>query len=239
MTELLLIAACVLVTAVGVIAWGIFRSSARLFGPVRTRLSPEHASANRVALTFDDGPCPGSTDRILDILAQHGVRATFFVIGRHAERHPELLRRIAEEGHAIGNHTFDHSRLGLFRTWAYWSDQIDRTQHAIESATGLRPTLFRCPMGFKTPPIMRGADRAGLAVWAWSRRGYDAGLGSRETILRAARAMRPGDVLLLHDGRDPASSRRLGLTPDTLPDLLEMLRSAGLEPVRLDEPQPA
>ncbi|MFG0306501.1 MAG: polysaccharide deacetylase family protein [Phycisphaerales bacterium JB040] len=233
MTRALLVLAVGAGLVLGVVAWGVFWPRARLFGRARSRLDANDASSNRVALTFDDGPCPGSTDRILDTLAQHGVRATFFVIGRHCELHPELVRRIADEGHTIGNHTYDHHRWGLLRMWAYWSDQIDRTQRAVERVTGEAPRVFRAPMGFRAPPLVRAARRRGLTLWAWSRRAYDAGLGSRRTVLHAARSMRPGDVLLLHDGREPAGTRRLGLTADTLPEVLAILREAGLHPVPL------
>lgn len=220
--------------ALGVIGWGVFAPRARLFGPVQARLPQRAIAAREVALTFDDGPLPGSTDRILDTLAEHGVRATFFVIGRYAATHPELARRIVDEGHAIGNHTLDHARTGLFRSQTYWNDQIAQAQDSIEQATGVRPFLFRAPMGFKAPTLMRALRPHGLRVVAWSRRGFDAGLGSRESVLRAARSMRPGDVLLLHDGRDPASRRTGTGTAQALPELLQILRGRDLHPVRLD-----
>src|SRR5687768_16289903 len=72
------------------------------------------------ALTFDDGPTPGGTDRVLDLLGKHGAPAPFFVIGKNVERHPDLLRRIAAEGHIVGNHTWRHAKLGFLRSTEYW-----------------------------------------------------------------------------------------------------------------------
>lgn len=234
MSTAALIGAGAALSALGVVSWGVFAPRARLFGRVRSRLPERAARASRVALTFDDGPRPGSTDRILDIFAAHGVHATFFVIGRQAEAHPELVRRISKEGHAIGNHTLDHHRWGLLRGGAYWREQVARTQDALGLLTGTRPTLFRAPMGFRAPPLARAVRQAGLETVAWSRRAFDGGLGSRETILRAGRRMRPGDILLLHDGRDPANRREGTVTADTLPELLAILREAGLVPARIE-----
>lgn len=223
-----------LVAALAVVAWGVFHPRARLFGKVRTRL-PEHARREGcVALTFDDGPLPGGTDRVLDVLAERGVRATFFVIGAHARAHPELLERIAREGHTIGNHTYDHHRHGLLYYRRYWRDQIRRTQAVIEEITGQSPGLFRPPMGFTSPPLMHAARAEGLEVVAWTRRSYDAGIGRRGAILRAARRLRAGEILLLHDGKEPASGRVIGLTADTLTEVLDILHSRGLKPVPLD-----
>src|SRR5688572_11811615 len=148
--------------SIGAVAYGTFAPRSTLFGPVisRARLTGRTA----VSLTFDDGPAPDSTDAILDILRRENVRATFFVIGRYAAQHPALLRRVHDEGHLIGNHTFDHSRLGMFKGRRYWVDQVRRTNDLVRELTGQTPALFRPPMGFKCPPVMHGASANGCRV---------------------------------------------------------------------------
>src|SRR3954449_9895358 len=98
-------------------AYGLVNPASRMWGPVISRGRRDDAL---VALTFDDGPLPGSTDRILDILAATNTRAAFFVIGAHTERCPDLVRRIHDEGHLVGNHTQDHLHTGLFGRDRYW-----------------------------------------------------------------------------------------------------------------------
>ncbi len=220
-------------SAAGVVGYGLFAPRSQLFGEVVWRAP--RASGPRVALTFDDGPMPGVTDPILDALAGAGARACFFVIGRHARAHPGLIRRIANEGHLIGNHTFDHDRTGLFRGTGYWLDQLARTDDAVAQVTGAAPRLFRPPMGFKSPPLVQAARSLGHAMVSWSRRGFDGVGTSGERIARLAGRARPGDIILLHDGRDPASRRDATLTARVLPAVLARLRERGLKPARLDE----
>lgn len=186
-----------------------------------------------VALTFDDGPMPGSTDRILDLLAKENVKATFFVIGRRAEEHPDLLRRIHEEGHVIGNHTYDHPTHGWARGTGYWRHQIEMTDAVVERTVGLRPGFFRPPMGIKTWFTARAARRH--TVIGWTRRGFDGVVTTPQRVVaRLVPHTRPGDILLLHDGVSPQSRRDPMVTVNALRPLIQRLRSRGLEPVRLD-----
>ncbi len=219
----------------GVVAYGVFAPRSGLFGEVVAR---GDGSARRVALTFDDGPWPGETERILDLLGEHGARATFFVIGRYAAAHPRLVERIYREGHQIGNHTYDHSRAGLLRFWGYWRAQLTRTDEAIASIIGARPAVFRAPMGFKSPPVMAAARNLGYATIAWSRRAYDGVASSpdqiEQAVLQRGGGIRAGEIVLMHDGRDPASDRPIGATSSALPRILSGLRERGLDAVRLD-----
>jgi len=218
--------------AIGALAYGTFAPRSRLFGPVISR-SPGRSPA--VALTFDDGPWPGSTDAILDVLERERVRASFFVIGRYVGARADLIRRIHQQGHLIGNHTFDHSRLGMFRGSRYWLQQIRSTADAVAEITGARPCWFRPPMGFKSPIVMRAARACDHRVVTWTRRAFDGVATDAGAIIRNLRAARAGEILLLHDGRDPASRRTLGPTAAALQDVIAGLRRAGLGPVRLDE----
>jgi len=189
----------------------------------------------RIALTFDDGPWPGATDRVLDILADLDVKAAFFVIGQYVDRHPDLIRRIDREGHLIGNHTYDHLGLSFLRGAAFWRDQLDRTDAAIERATGLRPRLYRPPLGMKTPISSRAAAQSHTTV-TWRRTARDGLATTSDRILaRLVPHSRPGDILLLHDGVSPQSRRDPSVTVSALPPLIGGLRDRGLQPVRLDQ----
>ncbi|HTW93309.1 MAG TPA: polysaccharide deacetylase family protein, partial [Tepidisphaeraceae bacterium] len=165
----------------GIGLYGTFVPGCRLWGSVTSRGSE---TQRQVALTFDDGPTEGGSDRILDRLAELRVPATFFVIGRHVQERPQLVKRMFDEGHVVGNHSFHHAHFGLFRGPAYWRNEIGRTDDLIAEVIGRRPGLFRPPMGFLTWPIHRAARRTGHAVIAWSQRGRDGVTPSTDEILR-------------------------------------------------------
>jgi peptidoglycan/xylan/chitin deacetylase (PgdA/CDA1 family) len=215
-------------------AYGLVNPASRMWGPVISRGREDEA---RVALTFDDGPLPGTTDAILDTLAALDVRAAFFVIGVHVQRWPDLVRRIHDEGHVVGNHTFDHSHMGLFGRDRYWRDEIRRTDDAVERVIGRRPALFRPPMGYKHWHVMNMAADSGHHVVTWSRRARDVKPTKSSGILeRLVKPSRGGDILILHDGNDPSLRPydRAG-TRDAIRPLIEGLRRRGLAPARLDE----
>jgi peptidoglycan/xylan/chitin deacetylase (PgdA/CDA1 family) len=215
-------------------AYGLVSPASRMWGPVISR--GDTASQN-VALTFDDGPLPGTTERILDDLGKADVRAAFFVIGRHAREHPDLVRRMDAEGHLVGNHTFDHLHTGLFGRYRYWLDEIRRADDLIEQIIGVRPAVFRPPMGYKHWHLMNAAADAGHSVVTWSRRARDVHPVAASVILdRLLAPAQGGDILLLHDGNDPClkPADRTG-TREAVRPLIDGLRRRGLEPERLDE----
>jgi len=130
-------------------------------------------TGNVVSITFDDGPNPDATPIILDVLKRDGVHATFFVLGRHADRWPHLVKRIADEGHQLGNHGYFHRKLHR-RTPNYVRDDLTRGADAIERASGVRPRIFRAPHGFRSPwvtPIARslGERTVGWSLGVWTR----------------------------------------------------------------------
>jgi peptidoglycan/xylan/chitin deacetylase (PgdA/CDA1 family) len=189
----------------------------------------------RYALTFDDGPTHDATDRILDTLGELGVPAAFFVVGMNVERCPDLLRRIHDEGHLVGNHTYHHSHYGMMRGPHYWDREVRRTDERIASIIGVRPATFRPPMGVKTPFIHRAARRAGQPIVTWNRRALDGVETTTERILdRLAPTTSPGDILLLHDGIEPNRPRDTAPSVAAVRPLVARLRDRGLEPVRLD-----
>jgi peptidoglycan-N-acetylglucosamine deacetylase len=191
---------------VGGAAHGAFERNSPIFGRPITHLRGHDRA---VALTFDDGPNPDATPAILDALAARSAKATFFILGRHAERWPDLVRRIAADGHAIGNHGYYHRKLHL-KSPAYVREDLELGTRAIERAAGVRPRLFRAPHGFRSPWVTPIARSLGQRTVGWSLGVWDTDLPGVETIVnRTVEGARPGAILLLHDGDgyDPAGDR--------------------------------
>src|ERR1019366_8767227 len=140
------------------IGWTSVAPTSEFWGKVIAHGPPDQSA---VALTFDDGPAPGATDQALDILAELKTPAAFFVIGANAQKHPDLLKRMHDQGHIVANHTWDHSHIGCLRGTRYWFDQIERTSRLIEQTIGHRPAFFRPPLGIRTGFITAAARRAG------------------------------------------------------------------------------
>jgi peptidoglycan-N-acetylglucosamine deacetylase len=212
------------VAAVGTAAYGAFSRNSPVFGTVLHHIP---ASNGAVSLTFDDGPNPYATPVILDALGGAGVRATFFFLGRHVERWPEIARRTASEGHQIGNHGYFHRKLH-FRSVAYVRDDLTRGKRAIELACGVTPAFFRAPHGFRSPWVTAVARSLGertvgwsLGVWDTDRPGADA------IVARTVDGARPGSILLLHDGDgyDPVGDRMQ--TAEAVPRIVEQLHEHG------------
>jgi peptidoglycan/xylan/chitin deacetylase (PgdA/CDA1 family) len=221
-----------ILSAGGLLAYSVFVPRCQFWSPVIRSIPQRDA----VALTFDDGPDERFTPRILDILAGHNARATFFVIGRFARQSPAIIRRIADEGHVIGNHSLDHDHFGVNRKRAYWRTQIGETQKIVADITGQQPYLFRPPMGFKTWHIASAAKEVGLPVVGWSVRGLDTKIHDAARLARRVLARVGGnDIIVLHDGvepgRTPASSQQN--TIDALPALLDGIAEKELRPLTL------
>ena len=158
------------------------------------------AGSRQLALTYDDGPNDPHTLRLLDVLARHGVHATFFLIGRYVQQHPEIGREIVRAGHIVGNHTFTHPLL-IFKGEAEIRGEILRCQSALGDTIGQHSNLFRPPFGGRRPAVLRVARELGLEPVMWSVTGYDWDAPPAEVIERkVAKQIRGGDVILLHDG---------------------------------------
>lgn len=219
-----IIAAAVLLAAVLLVRGS---ASVRASWYLRMRCRARGAG-RRVALTFDDGPDPQRTPAVLDLLARQGVRATFFVVGARAEAHPELVRRMAAEGHVVGNHSYTHSWRFPLHSLGRTMEELRRTGEVLHRITGRQPRLFRPPFGVTNPTIARAVRRLGLDPVGWSIRSLDTmGQSPERVAARILRRLHPGAVILLHD-RCAGSERLVGL-------LVEGLRSRGLEPVTLPE----
>jgi len=221
------------IAAAGLAAHGTWHRNSPLFGPVLDRLP---AGTNAVSITFDDGPNPEATPRILDVLRDEGVRATFFVLGRHAERWPALVRRMADEGHQLGNHGFWHRKLHR-RTPSYVRDDLTRGTTAIERASGgIRPKVFRAPHGFRNPWVTPIASSLGQRTVGWSLGVWDSARpGVDEIVRRALDGLEPGAILLLHDGDGYDSTGDRMQTAAALPVIIRGLRERGLHFTTLPE----
>ena len=208
----------------GLAAHGTWYRNSWVFGPALSRLrSPDRV----VSITFDDGPNPTATPLILDVLEREGVRATFFVLGRHAERWPELVKRMADEGHQLGNHGFHHRKLHR-RTPGYVRDDLTRGAEAIERASGVRPRHFRAPHGFRSPWVTPIARSLGERTVGWSLGVWDSARpGADEIVKRALDGMRAGSILLLHDGDGYDADGDRTQTAAALPRIIDGLRARG------------
>jgi peptidoglycan/xylan/chitin deacetylase (PgdA/CDA1 family) len=222
----------VAVATVGAIAHGAFYRNSPIFGRVITRLPTGVFNINKVqtpvlSLTFDDGPNPEATPRILDALAEHRVHATFFFLGRHVERWPALVARAAAEGHQIGNHGYYHQKLH-FKSPAYVRDDIKLGTQAIEEAAGVSPKYFRAPHGFRSPWVTSIANSLGQQTVGWSLGVWDSDRpGVNEIVRRTVTGARSGSILLLHDGDgyNPFGDRLQ--TAHAIPHIIEQLKQLG------------
>lgn len=205
---------------------GVYYPNSYVFGRPVSRVN---GKGRVVALTFDDGPNPDATPRILDALAARNVKATFFVLGRHADRWPELVRRTADEGHAIGNHGWHHRKLHV-RGPGYVRADLTMGTESIERASGVRPAIFRAPHGFRSPWVTPIARSLGQRTIGWSRGVWDSAKPGVDAIVRrTVDGTRPGRIMLLHDGDgyDIDGDRRQ--TADAMPRILDELLARGYE----------
>ena len=176
------------------------------YGKTFAGVSPR---SRQIALTYDDGPNDSCTQRLLEVLAQHNVRATFFLIGRYVRQSPQIVREISPAGHVIGNHTFSHPLL-IFKSASEIRREISDCRSAIEDAVGEPSNLFRPPFGGRRPAVLRVARELGLEPVMWNVTGYDWNAPPAAEIERkVSRRIRGGDVVLLHDGghKQPGADR--------------------------------
>ncbi len=205
-----------------------------LLGPNLTRLPPAAAARGEVALTIDDGPDPGVTPLLLDLLDRFGARATFFCIGEHVTAQPAIARDIIRRGHAIENHSQRHlHRFSLLGPHAM-SIEISAAQAVISDAVGVAPRFFRAPAGLRNPFLDPILDRLGLRLASWTRRGFDTVTRQPTAVFRRlVHGLGAGDILLLHDGNAARSVTGQPVILEVLPLLLNELNLRHLRPVIL------
>jgi peptidoglycan/xylan/chitin deacetylase (PgdA/CDA1 family) len=217
-----------LLTAIGL--W----PRSKLLGPNLTRLPESAVARSEVAMTFDDGPDPALTPRVLEILEAHGTRATFFCIAEKAARHPEIVREIARRGHAVENHSHSHEHTFAFLLWRGLRRDLSAAQATLSALTGRKPRFFRPPMGFRNPLLDPMLHELGLTHVTWTRRGYDTNRNDPvEVAGLLERGLAAGDILLLHDGQSATAPSGEPVVVEVLPRLLGAIQARGLKPVTL------
>lgn len=205
---------------VSVIGTRLPRAAARFYPDILWRVP---STANRAYLTFDDGPNPDCTERIVDVLDKHDARATFFVLGAKAERQPALVQALHSAGHGLGNHSYTHLDAWKSDT-ADFLDELDRTSAILEEVTGARIRFMRPPYGHFTRAVRAWCRRCDHKLTMW-----DVGAGDYLEVMttdgiehHVRKHLRPGSIVVLHD------NRRCSLkTPEALDRLLARLSRAG------------
>ncbi len=206
----------------------------QLLGPNLVHLSDEAAKRGEVALTFDDGPDPETTPKILKILEQYDVQATFFCIGEQAQAHPEICREIMSGGHDIENHGQRHQNHLAFSGFNGWMREVGQGQKTIENITGKCPKFYRALAGLRNPFLDPILQNLGIHLISWTRRGYDTRCGNPDVVLfRLIRGLKAGDILLLHDGHSARSKSGNPVVLEVLPRLLCELKRQNLKPIPL------
>ena len=201
----------------------------QVLGPNWVRLPDVPAARNAVAITIDDGPDPGVTPQVLDILRAAGARATFFCVGRRALAHPDLTAEIVRQGHAVENHSFAHSHTFSLQGPRALHAEIGRAQDCFLSLTGVRPRFFRAPAGLRNPFLEPVLCALQLRLASWTRRGFDTVATDPALVLRRLeKGLQGRDILLLHDGHAARGKEGLPVILDVLPRLLEDCAAAGL-----------
>ncbi|MFL9842697.1 polysaccharide deacetylase family protein [Sphingomonas sp. ST-64] len=223
-----IVATALVVTLTGA-AWGLkaaMQARCWAFGaPVLCRIESDE---KLVALSFDDGPTRAGLDAILPVLAKHGARATFFVIGAEVESYPDGVRRIAAAGHEVGNHSFDHRRMISPFSTAY-RDALAHTDRAIAAAGAPQPKLFRPPYGIKFTGLARALDGKTIAMWDFEEPVARPG-GARAYADAVVAAARPGSIILIH----PMYASRT-IEREALPHVLTGLKSRGFRIVTVSD----
>ena len=177
--------------------WG--SADIRLGYFVKTYCNNPAEKQRKIAISFDDGPHP-MTEKVLDILQKHNVKATFFCIGKQIEKYPDIFRRIIEEGHVVGNHSYSHSTgFGFFSTDKVVGE-IEITNDLIERLSGKKVLLFRPPFGVTNPQISRAVNRTNHYVIGWNNRSLDTVISNENDIVERVKGkVVPGGIILLHD----------------------------------------
>jgi len=203
---------------------GLYYPNSYLFGVPITKV---RGPGRVVALTFDDGPNPRATPPILDALAARGVKATFFVLGRHADAWPDIVRRIADEGHTIGNHGWHHRKLHV-RGPGYVRRDLTMGAESIERASGGVPGRVHELMSFRSPWVSAIASSIGQRTVGWSRGVWDSDKPGVEAIVRrTVDGTRPGRIMLLHDGDGYDMHGDRTQTAAAMPRILDELLEQG------------
>lgn len=207
-----------------------------LLGPNITRLPRASAARREIAITFDDGPDPEVTPRVLEALESCGARASFFCIAGKAERDPQLCREMVRRGHAVENHSSRHSHTFALLGMGGFRREIAAAQAVLVAASEARPRFFRAPAGLRNPLLDPVLHELGLRLVSWTRRGFDTrSRNPREVAARLTRGLQAGDILLLHDGGSARTAAGAPVVLEALARVLESAAAQGLRPVALHQ----
>jgi peptidoglycan/xylan/chitin deacetylase (PgdA/CDA1 family) len=216
-----------------VLVGAVLQPRGRLLGPNVVRLPASAAQRGMISLTFDDGPDPEVTPRVLDLLDRYQAKASFFCVGAKAAAHAGIVREIIRRGHSVENHSHGHSHAFAFYGLSRLTSDVESAQNAIAGITGQPPMFFRAPAGFRSPLLDLVLASRGLRYVSWTRRGFDALSRDPSRVLeRLTRGLAAGDVLLLHDGT-PIRATDQSMVLTVLPALLEKMAAKGLTSVSL------
>ena len=189
-----------------------------------------------VALSFDDGPAGANTGEILRVLAEHNVKATFFILGQYIDGNEKILEQMAGQGHELANHGFSHRKMH-FMAEKKIEDEISKTEGLIVRASGKKPVLLRTPHGFVGPAVGSAARRLGYSIAAWTKGVWDTdkGVTPGRIAERALENIKAGDILLLHDGHGDDRNRVQSATAEALPLIIEGIQSKSMRVVPVRE----
>lgn len=213
------------------ILWrGVVGHRSQLFGPSVCRGRGRRQS---IALTFDDGPSPGTLE-LVRLLGEQGVRATFFVCGANVVRHPEIARALVDAGHELGNHTYSHARLCPRLGWSLnllsrhaVFKEIAQAQSAIEQHAGVAPRLMRAPHGFRWRGLRAAQRSFGLLGVMWTSIGHDWEWPADEVTRHVLDSASPGSIICLHDGRDTRANPDISITLEAVKKIVTALKQRG------------
>ena len=212
--------------ALGYAGYAAYAPRSQLYG--RTYLGAGRGS-RQLALTYDDGPNDPHTLRLLEVLARHDVKATFFLIGRFVAERPEIAREVARAGHAIGNHTFNHPNL-IFCSATRVHSELEQCRKILTDTVGEHSTLWRPPFGARLPHVLGVSRTLGLEPVMWTVSSNDWKIRSAEAIeQRMAQRIRGGDVILMHDGSHVRMGADRARTVEATDRLIRRCKDQGYE----------
>ena len=208
-----------------------FSSRSNFYLPV---ISSGNTGKNLVALTFDDGPAEPTTKQILELLDKYSVKATFFVSGVNALRHPEIIKEIIARGHTIGNHSFHHNPFLMLGSYNYLYEEIFRAQEVLKEM-GVNTMAFRPPVGIISPKLPSVLNKLGMFCVTFSCRAFDAGNRRVKNLsVKILKKVKADDIILLHDAA-PRGKEGIDILLSEIEKIIKWLSSKGLKVVPLSD----
>lgn len=190
---------CIIIAFAGSLAYGAINISSNYFCSV---LCSAETDENEIALTFDDGPDAEVTPAVLDVLKKHNVKAAFFAIGMKAEENPGLIRKIDDEGHIVGSHSYSHDFwFDLFSSQKMITD-LEKAESVLNQILNKKIRMFRPPYGVTNPPLARALKKMKYQIIGWSLRSKDTVLRRDRLFERLIKRVKPGDIIIFHDTKE-------------------------------------